>query len=376
MMMTSCLREDTARQIVQRTMNIIDHSVNVMSEQGVIIASGDPRRLHQRHEGAVLALTENRTVIIDEASARRLKGVKPGINLPIVFRQQIVGVVGISGEPEKVQAYAELVKMAAELILEQAEMLEQNQWEKRYREQLAAQIISGQQSLAELRPMASGLGVDLELPRVALMIHFSSQQTLRQRELLERLSNYDSQVLVTPFGFEQIAMLLPLGGGRIEERQALLKKMLRKLHSQLLAHFDVTLSVGGLFDGNDALRRSWLSAVALHNMASRQNIGQSTLYYQDLLLPVLINGLAGSWQADEMGRAWRTLCEADPKGVLRRTLRCYFEQNCDLSQTTKLLHIHVNTLRYRLSKIESITALDINKLDSILQLFIGMQLSD
>ncbi|SQA99197.1 Sugar diacid regulator [Cedecea neteri] len=223
-MMTSCLKEDTARQIVQRTMNIIDHSVNVMSEQGVIIASGDPRRLHQRHEGAVLALTENRTVIIDEASARRLKGVKPGINLPIVFRQQIVGVVGISGEPEKVQAYAELVKMAAELILEQADMLEQNQWEKRYREQLAAQIISGQQSLAELRPMASGLGVDLELPRVALMIHFSSQQALRQRELLERLSNYDSQVLVTPFGFEQIAMLLPLGGGRIEERQALLKK--------------------------------------------------------------------------------------------------------------------------------------------------------
>ncbi|WP_312741070.1 sugar diacid recognition domain-containing protein [Cedecea neteri] len=375
-MMTSCLKEDTARQIVQRTMNIIDYSVNVMSEQGVIIASGDPRRLHQRHEGAVLALTENRTVIIDEASARRLKGVKPGINLPIVFRQRIVGVVGISGEPEKVQAYAELVKMAAELILEQAEMLEQNQWEKRYREQLAAQIISGQQSLAELRPMASGLGVDLDLSRVALMIHFPSREVLRQRELLERLGSYDSQALVTPFGFEQIAMLLPLGGGRAEERLALLKKTLRKLHSQLLVHFDVTLSVGGFFEGDDALRRSWLSAVALHEMASRQKIGRSILYYQDLLLPVLLNGLSGSWQADEMGRAWKTLCEADTKGVLRRTLRCYFEQNCDLSLTTKLLHIHVNTLRYRLSKIESITALDINNLGSILQLFIGMQLSD
>ena len=65
--------------------------------------------------------------------------------------------------------------MAAELILEQAEMLEQNQWEKRYREQLAAQIISGQQRLVELRPMASGLGIDLELPRIALMINFPSQ---------------------------------------------------------------------------------------------------------------------------------------------------------------------------------------------------------
>ncbi len=68
-------------------------------------------------------------VMIDEAVAGRLKGVKPGINLPIIFRQRMVGVIGISGEPDKVQAYAELVRMAAELILEQAEMLEQNQWE-------------------------------------------------------------------------------------------------------------------------------------------------------------------------------------------------------------------------------------------------------
>ncbi len=52
-MPTSYLKEDTARQIVQRTMSIIDYSVNVMNEYGVIIASGDPRRLHQRHEGAV-----------------------------------------------------------------------------------------------------------------------------------------------------------------------------------------------------------------------------------------------------------------------------------------------------------------------------------
>lgn len=84
-MPTSYLKEDTARQIVQRAMSIIDYSVNVMNEHGVIIASGDPRRLHQRHEGAVLALTENRMVMIDEAVAGRLKGVKPGINLPIIF---------------------------------------------------------------------------------------------------------------------------------------------------------------------------------------------------------------------------------------------------------------------------------------------------
>lgn len=74
-------------------------------------------------------------------------------------------------------------------------------------------------------------------------------------------------------------------------------------------------------------------------------------------LTVLLNDFAGSWQAGELSSAWQTLRQADTKDVLCHTLRCYFVQNCDLSQTSKQLHIHVNTLRYRLQKIEAITAL-------------------
>ncbi len=39
---TKLLAEATARQIVQRAMGIISHSVNVMDSNGVIIASGNP----------------------------------------------------------------------------------------------------------------------------------------------------------------------------------------------------------------------------------------------------------------------------------------------------------------------------------------------
>ncbi len=69
---TKLLAEATARQIVQRAMGIISHSVNVMDSNGVIIASGNPQRLFLRHEGAVLALAENRVVEIDRATAEKL----------------------------------------------------------------------------------------------------------------------------------------------------------------------------------------------------------------------------------------------------------------------------------------------------------------
>lgn len=374
-MLISYLKDDIARQIVQRTMSIIGYSVNVMNESGVIIASGDPSRLYQRHEGAVLALTENCRVVIDEAFASQLKGVKPGINLPIIFRQRMVGVIGISGEPEKVQSYAELVCMAAELILEQAEMFEQNQWEKRYREQLASQLIYEQGSAASLASMAAYLNLDLTLPRIAVIVNLREREHSHQRELMEVLSNYSREALVMLHGLEQIVLLLPLSFTRHENNDETIKKSLRKLHAKLQVNFKVAIYAGGLFDGSAGLRRSFLGAQALQEMALCQNIKQSVLYYRDHVLPVLLNGFTDTWQAAELSHAWKLLRQSDSKDVLCRTLRCYFEQNCDLSQTSKQLHIHVNTLRYRLQKIEVVTSLKINKLDSIIQLYFGMQTS-
>ncbi len=69
----------TAQQIVDRTMNIIDHNINVMNSQGVILGSGDKQRLNSVHEGALLAIAQNRTVVIDEGSRHSLHGVKPGV---------------------------------------------------------------------------------------------------------------------------------------------------------------------------------------------------------------------------------------------------------------------------------------------------------
>ena len=201
------LNDTLARQIVSRAMKILSFSVNVMDEHGLIIASGNPERLHQRHEGAVLALTENRVVEISEATARQLKGVRPGINLPIAYQGELLGVIGISGDPEEVRAYAELVRMTAELILEQAALTEQLQWDKRHKEELVLQLIRGEGRVDQLQqapvhecylPYASSPGLlailetlqaepgnNQPLAHWALQVHVSERTLARQfvREL-------------------------------------------------------------------------------------------------------------------------------------------------------------------------------------------------
>jgi len=67
-----------ARQIVERATKIIHWPVNVMDENGQVIGSSDPSRLHHTHEGALLAIHENRIVEISDPTTSNLVGVKEG----------------------------------------------------------------------------------------------------------------------------------------------------------------------------------------------------------------------------------------------------------------------------------------------------------
>ncbi|EPC5389596.1 sugar diacid recognition domain-containing protein [Serratia liquefaciens] len=369
---THLLAESTARQIVQRAMSIISHSVNVMDSNGVIIASGNPSRLFQRHEGAVLALTENRVVEIDAVTAAHLKGVRPGINLPFSFHSQQVGVIGISGEPAQVRAYAELVKMAAEMMVEQAELLDQHQWEKRYREELANQLLQPQPASGSLEAMAAYLGLDLQQPRIVWIAELQDTQPHLLRELLTELEQTQREALIAITGFNEMILLRPASLVQGEWNVKQERKQAQQLQSQLQSRFNLRLIVGGFFSGEAGLHRSSLTARATQAMAKRLKLRHKTLFYQDYPLPSLLCDLGEDWRAQELSRPWQVLSEQDEKGVLRSTLRHYFSRNCDQTQTAAELHIHVNTLRYRLQRIEAITELKINQLTDALQLYIGM----
>lgn len=112
-----------AQDIVARTMRIIDTNINVMDARGRIIGSGDRERIGELHEGALLVLSQGRVVDIDDAVARHLHGVRQGINLPLRLEGEIVGVIGLTGEPEHLRKYGELVCMTAEMMLEQSRLM-------------------------------------------------------------------------------------------------------------------------------------------------------------------------------------------------------------------------------------------------------------
>ena len=165
-----------AQDIVARTMRIIDTNINVMDARGRIIGSGDRERIGELHEGALLVLSQGRVVDIDDAVARHLHGVRQGINLPLRLEGEIVGVIGLTGEPEHWRKYGELVCMTAEMMLEQSRLMHLLAQDSRLREELVMHLIQAEENTPALTEWSQRLGIDLNQPRVVAIVEVDSGQ--------------------------------------------------------------------------------------------------------------------------------------------------------------------------------------------------------
>ncbi|PRR78304.1 Methyl-accepting chemotaxis protein McpA [Clostridium liquoris] len=109
--------KDLAEKTVEMLNNITGKNVNVMGEGGEIIATAQKERLGSIHEAAKKIINgEIKSASITVEEAKKLKGVLPGYNGPVVINGEIVGCIGLTGDPDMVKP---LQQMAAMIIEEE-----------------------------------------------------------------------------------------------------------------------------------------------------------------------------------------------------------------------------------------------------------------
>jgi len=172
-----------AQSIVDKTMSILVKNINIMDENGVIIGSGDKSRLNQYHEGAAQVIKEGKKLEIYSNDINHLVGAKPGINLPIEHNNKIIGVVGITGEPNEVSPFGEVIKMTVEMMLQQEFLLKELQLEQQARENFIHDLISGRIGNDSDLFITRGqiVGYNILIPRVALVMDiYQFEKTAKQ----------------------------------------------------------------------------------------------------------------------------------------------------------------------------------------------------
>lgn len=374
-----------AQKIVERTMSIIGCNVNIMDAKGTIIASGDAERIGQTHDGALLALSQERTIDIDE-DTKNLHGVKPGINLPLRLDGETVGVIGLTGNPLHLKEFGKLVCMTAEMMLEQAQLFEMLAQDARLKEELILNLIAAEAVTPAMTEWANRLGIDLSTPRVVCIIevdtsHLDIEAISNELHNLQNLLNHpERDNLVAILSLTQIVILKPAldayGRWDVHNHMERVHLLVSRMNKQ--TSLNVRIALGNYFAESGAansIALSYQTAKTTLEVGKRRSPGQRIYNYQELVLPVLLNQFKDGWQRRELERTLDKLKQADKNGLLTKTLLVWFGHNMHAAATAQALFIHRNTLEYRLNKIAELTRLDLSQTDDRFLLYIAVHMA-
>jgi carbohydrate diacid regulator len=176
-----------AQEIAGDTSEIIGFNVLLTDCGGMVIGSGDRSRVGSFHEASVDVVRTIEAATHDAAQARRLRGVRPGITLPIVVSEATLGTIGITGSPAHVRRFGPIVRRQAEILVQGGVALCSGLQRERALEDLVRDIVCFDAETVDPKLIAyraGELGYDLGVPRVVVVVDLlappsSDQSTTR-----------------------------------------------------------------------------------------------------------------------------------------------------------------------------------------------------
>lgn len=338
------LTERLAQDIVDKMMDVVPYNVNIMNSEGVIIGSGDRNRIGKIHEGALKAIRDGNLIEVHESQG----GAKPGINMPIHFNNEIVGVIGISGKPDTVTPFASIVKVTAELLITQEYLFNERMVNRRLQEEVLYQWAYTESYDEHFSERAAAIGIDLSIERVAVVIKQN-----KKRNIIDKLEGYlkdnEYSIRLNP---ETICIFM-IKNSKLINRVVLMCEELGG---------GIEIGIGGV---EKIMAESLSQAAKSFEIGKKLRLEGNIYNYEEI---AFIDELATSLKGEGLHQIAKKLEEV--KGMdLVETLMMYVIHDGDVGAVTDALHIHRNSLNYRLKRIEEITGKSPRKLLDLLELF-------
>jgi len=380
--------------IVDKMVEIIGKNINIMNEQAIIIACRDPERLGSFHRWAAQVIHSGLTVEVFTNDIDPSAGGKPGINLPIIFNDQIVGVVGITGLPEKIGVSAKLVRTSVELMLDQLQLREQLNLELRAKDRFLTDLCNGDIDVSEeiFTSRASVLGFDISVPRYAIVFdiddfneNLTSTPQLPKDELAAQLRKEKVlQSAARTKGFGDKEIIADAGGGKIvvfkdfagsDRKQSKIEAELIIQKVQRAIQHDVgvttTVGVGRLYQHYRAYSNSLREAVEAIAIGRSLGSGGHIFWSEEMPLENLLTTapkeVLENFIQTVMGHLLTEQFTNQREDIFQM-LEALFENDLCITQTAHVLFLHRNTILFRLEKIEKLTGYKPTSFDQAIKL--------
>jgi carbohydrate diacid regulator len=345
------LGQARAQQIANEITDVIGHNVLITDESGIVVGSGDESRIGQFHEASVEVVRSRRTMAHSSEDVRDLIGTLPGVTVPLVIDDKVVGTIGLSGSPEEVVQFGMVVKRQTEILMQEAARIGMRMTHERATAELLREICEWHHSgvsKSQLLRRGRTLGHDLTLPRQMVLIQWEetgppvdSEAVLRQVD--EVFNSADD--LIAPLARMVVAVATSDAGSSVIDRcENLVADAQARGLSVRVAIGSTGSGVGELnIAARDAFDALQLGPI-VHPGSTIHQIEHVRLHQALSVVPVdsrirLVDGILAPLLGD---REWTTL---------RATLIAWGDSAFNITRAAARLHVHRNTLIYRLDKI-------------------------
>ena len=342
--MPARIRNQLAQQIVDTLKTICSHDINFIDVQGRISASTDPARVGEYHFGGHNAAQSGQIIVIGQDDT--LNSMRQGINMPIRFHGSTVAVIGITGEPEEVQKYADLAQRITLLLLREHEIDSRNYDTRTQTGYLVRALIDCEPVNPEFVSEVlerNGLSDKAEQWRAMVIqlkeshVHTLSAIEAAAQNVTKRLGS-----CLYAYRFPDEYVLI------VKERDSVRwEKALRALAADWPE--DIRAGIGSA----RRLSRQDLSFQAAKLALQSLETGENFASYESIRLEILLGSVSEHAARIYMEKCLKGLDQGD-----KDLLNLYFACEMSLKQTADRGFQHVNTVQYHLRRIRDRCGLD------------------
>ncbi|MFK9094592.1 CdaR family transcriptional regulator [Bacillus salipaludis] len=391
--------EHIAQDIIEKTSEILQYPISITDNEGIIIGSTDKSRIGIFHQPSLEVIKKN--VIVDCKNEIEKK-ILPGVSAPLKFNHKVIGVLGIVGEPREVEKYVQLVKNQVEMMCHEAFRKEMVELKEKMVEMFVYQLIhfteNGDDRNGQILQSAKLLEFDIHTNRVCLLIdikNFSETLSTKtttddlfgsfplqyfQREVLSFLQlifQENKDDIISFLSLERFIVIksLPYPRSYTVLLESLDEK-LQKINNFLAAKYRVSacMAAGDVSSSLSGIAESY------HNAGKAMTIGMrfdpDTLIHlyneRETLFRLLPKELTTNYQ-DKLLKLIAPLTQQDNYDILASTFIGFCKYNMNLSEASRNMYIHRNTIIYRLEKISEITSLQTSSFEHCMLLYTAIQ---
>ncbi len=336
--MAAIFNQKTAQQVVETVREVCGYHINYIDTDGYILASTDESRIGDYHEIGKKCVTTGEAIEVNRDD--EFAGTHKGLNFPIWYNREIIGVVGISGDPNEVRKYAILAQKISSLILRERE-LDSIDYDRRGKMNYILHSLFEDKNINYLTLTeffeSNNLKIDDEY-RV-IIVKTEQNDKMRDTAAIENWVN-------TCFGMYGSALYTFVYPSEfwlvITDKQYKTKK---NIISDIISYDGCRLCVSvGRKTSAKRLSVSYHSAVtALKSIDDEKQI----VCYDDLTLEILFGELSGGEKKSFSEKILHNLTEDEIK-----LLKLYYDEDMSLAAVAEKRYMHKNTLQYKLNKIE------------------------